>query len=87
VLFSNLKPSTRTISLRLPESLIEHLREPTFITSKNVPLAGDIFMKDVAGFSSPISDFHQFASDTNSSLTEEDEYFLDQSSTVEKIIL
>ncbi|MGQ9570290.1 MAG: BrnA antitoxin family protein [Thermodesulfovibrionales bacterium] len=26
VLFSNLKPSTRTISLRLPESLIEHLK-------------------------------------------------------------
>ena len=26
VLFSNLKPSTRTISVRLPESLIEHLK-------------------------------------------------------------
>ena len=26
VLFSNLKPSTRTISIRLPESLIEHLK-------------------------------------------------------------
>lgn len=26
VLFSQLKPSTRTISLRLPESLIEHLK-------------------------------------------------------------
>lgn len=26
VLFPNLKPSTRTISLRLPESLIEHLK-------------------------------------------------------------
>ena len=26
VLFSNLKPSTRTISLRLPESLIEYLK-------------------------------------------------------------
>jgi predicted DNA binding CopG/RHH family protein len=25
-LFSNLKPSTRTISIRLPESLIEHLK-------------------------------------------------------------
>ena len=26
VLLSNLKPSTRTISVRLPESLIEHLK-------------------------------------------------------------
>lgn len=26
VLFPNLKPSTRTISIRLPESLIEHLK-------------------------------------------------------------
>ncbi len=26
VLFHNLKPSTRTISIRLPESLIEHLK-------------------------------------------------------------
>jgi predicted DNA binding CopG/RHH family protein len=26
VLFSHLKPSTRTISIRLPESLIEHLK-------------------------------------------------------------
>ncbi|MBM4136085.1 MAG: hypothetical protein FJ241_04550 [Nitrospira sp.] len=26
VLFSNLKPSTRTISIRLPESLLEHLK-------------------------------------------------------------
>lgn len=26
VVFSNLKPSTRSISLRLPESLIEHLK-------------------------------------------------------------
>jgi len=26
VLFSNLKPSTRVISLRLPESLLEHLK-------------------------------------------------------------
>ena len=26
VLFKNLKPSTRTISIRLPESLIEHLK-------------------------------------------------------------
>jgi predicted DNA binding CopG/RHH family protein len=26
VLFPNLKPSTRTISVRLPESLIEHLK-------------------------------------------------------------
>ena len=25
-LFANLKPSTRTISIRLPESLIEHLK-------------------------------------------------------------
>lgn len=26
VIFANLKPSTRTISIRLPESLIEHLK-------------------------------------------------------------
>lgn len=26
ILFRNLKPSTRTISIRLPESLIEHLK-------------------------------------------------------------
>lgn len=26
VLFSSLKPSTRTISIRLPESLLEHLK-------------------------------------------------------------
>ena len=26
VLFPNLKPSTRTISIRLPESLIEHIK-------------------------------------------------------------
>ncbi len=26
VLFPNLKPSTRTISIRLPESLVEHLK-------------------------------------------------------------
>lgn len=26
VMFPNLKPSTRTISIRLPESLIEHLK-------------------------------------------------------------
>jgi predicted DNA binding CopG/RHH family protein len=26
VVFSNLKPSTKTISIRLPESLIEHLK-------------------------------------------------------------
>lgn len=26
VIFPNLKPSTRTISIRLPESLIEHLK-------------------------------------------------------------
>ena len=26
VVFTNLKPSTRTISIRLPESLIEHLK-------------------------------------------------------------
>ena len=27
VLFPNLKPSTRTISIRLPESLIDHLKQ------------------------------------------------------------
>lgn len=27
VLFPNLKPSTKTISVRLPESLIEHLKQ------------------------------------------------------------
>jgi len=27
-----------------------HLREPTFITSNNAPLTGDLFMKDVAGY-------------------------------------
>jgi len=31
VLFPNLKPSTKTISIRLPESLIEHLLPTVFI--------------------------------------------------------
>jgi len=34
-LFPNLKPSTRTISIRLPESLIEHLK--VLANKKDVP--------------------------------------------------
>lgn len=33
--FSNLKPSTRTISIRLPESLLEHLK--VLANKKDVP--------------------------------------------------
>lgn len=35
VIFPNLKPSTRTISIRLPESLIEHLK--TLANKRDVP--------------------------------------------------
>lgn len=35
VIFPNLKPSTRTISIRLPESLFEHLK--TLANKKDVP--------------------------------------------------
>lgn len=35
VLFSNLKPTTKTISIRLPESLIEHLK--LLANKKDVP--------------------------------------------------
>jgi predicted DNA binding CopG/RHH family protein len=34
-LFPNLKPSTRTISIRLPESLIEHLK--VLANKKDIP--------------------------------------------------
>ncbi len=35
VVFANLKPSTRTISIRLPESLIEHLK--LLANKKDIP--------------------------------------------------
>lgn len=35
VVFPNLKPSTRTISIRLPESLFEHLK--ALATKKDMP--------------------------------------------------
>ncbi len=35
VIFPNLKPSTRTISIRLPEALLEHLK--TLANKRDVP--------------------------------------------------
>jgi len=46
VLFPNLKPSTRTISIRLPESLIEHLK--LLANKRDIPYQSllKIFLKE-----------------------------------------